>query len=83
MKSHELKKWRLRNNYSQTDLARALGVSNITISRWERQEREIPPFLHLALKCLKKKGGEILKGRPPVRGRGTRSERQTKKGKEV
>ena len=82
MKPDELKQWRIRNNYSQTDLAKSLGVTSITISRWERQEREIPPFLHLALKCLKKKGGEILKGRPPAKGRDLRGEENTKRKKE-
>jgi hypothetical protein len=50
---------------------------NITISRWERGEREIPSFLHLALKPLKKKGGGIKVGRPAMK----REAKDTKKGR--
>jgi transcriptional regulator with XRE-family HTH domain len=60
----ELQSWRKQNGYSQSHLARALGVVTITISRWERGEREIPPFLHLALQSLKKRGSTIKRGRP-------------------
>jgi hypothetical protein len=31
----------------------------LTVSRWERGVREIPSFLHLALRCLELEGGEI------------------------
>lgn len=73
----ELHEWRKSNGYSQSDLAKELGVSTNTISRWERGELKIPPFLHIALKCLKRKGGEIRKaGRPP------KSAAETKKKKE-
>jgi DNA-binding XRE family transcriptional regulator len=77
MLSEELKIWRIKNNYSQRQLAKALGVTNITISRWERGEREIPSFLHLALKPLKKKGGGIKVGRPAMK----REAKDTKKGR--
>ncbi|UCH80905.1 MAG: helix-turn-helix transcriptional regulator [Nitrospiraceae bacterium] len=60
----ELQSWRKQNGYSQSHLARALGVVTITVSRWERGEREIPPFLHLALRSLKKRGSTIKRGRP-------------------
>jgi len=33
----------------------------------ERGEREPPSYLHLALKYLKKRGGRIQRGRPPMR----------------
>jgi transcriptional regulator with XRE-family HTH domain len=52
MTSEELKAWRYRNRYSQTKLARALNVDVMTVSRWERNVRHIPPFLHLALERL-------------------------------
>jgi transcriptional regulator with XRE-family HTH domain len=58
MTYNQLKKWRKRNGYSQSQLARALSVDVMTISRWERQLRKIPPFLHLALECLEIRGGE-------------------------
>ena len=62
MTSKELKAWRKKNGYSQGKLAKVLGVIPLTVSRWERGVREIPSFLHLALKCLEgKKGGEIKK----------------------
>ncbi|MBF0556063.1 MAG: helix-turn-helix transcriptional regulator [Nitrospirae bacterium] len=54
----ELKQWRANNGYSQVKLAEALSVIPITVSRWERGVREIPKFLHLALKYLELKGGE-------------------------
>jgi DNA-binding XRE family transcriptional regulator len=75
----ELKKWRLDNGYSQSQLAKSLGVIKLTISRWERGDRTIPSFLHLALKSLKKRGGEIKRGRPAMK----QSEKKTKKRKEV
>ena len=52
MTSDELKKWREANGYSQSRLAEALTVHVMTVSRWERGVREIPSFLHLALKSL-------------------------------
>jgi len=53
-----LKAWREDNGYTQVDLALALGVIPLTVSRWERGVREIPPFLHLALEALEQRGGE-------------------------
>jgi transcriptional regulator with XRE-family HTH domain len=52
----ELKAWRARNGYSQSELAEVLGVASMSVSRWERGAREIPSFLHLALECIKEKG---------------------------
>ncbi len=69
----ELKKWREKNGYSQSQLAKALGVITISVSRWERGVREIPSFLHLALFGLEymgKKGGE----EPRKRGKPKRRE---------
>ena len=64
MLSAELQSWRNQNGYSQSQLAKALGVITVTVSRWERGEREIPPYLHLALKSLRRRGTEIKAGRP-------------------
>ena len=62
MSPQELKTWREQNNSRQSQLAEALHVHTMTISKWERGAREIPSFLYLALKCLKKrKGGESKK----------------------
>lgn len=57
----ELLQWRKKNGYSQISLGKALGVSTITVYRWEKEMREIPSFLHLALKYLELKGGEQKK----------------------
>jgi DNA-binding XRE family transcriptional regulator len=58
MKPEGLRKWRIENGYSQDELAHILGVHAFSVSRWECGTREIPPFLHLALKAIPKKGGE-------------------------
>ena len=57
MKPKQLKAWRKRNGYSQSQLAKALTVDTMTISRWEREVRAIPKFLHLALRWLEYEGG--------------------------
>jgi len=69
MGPNELKQWRVKNGYTQSQLAEVLGVIPISVSRWERGEREIPSFLHLALKYLEMKGEEI---RPVAKKRGRR-----------
>lgn len=58
MTPEKLKIWRNKHGYSQGKLAKALKVIPLTISRWERGVREIPSFLHLALKWLELEGGE-------------------------
>ena len=58
MKPSELVKWRKKQGFSQKKLADMLGVAEVTVFRWEKAMREIPPFLHLALKWLESKGGE-------------------------
>ncbi len=65
MKPGDLKKWRKRNNYSQSQLAKVLGVAKLTVSRWERGDREVPSFLHLALACMEKRKEKPSTGRPP------------------
>jgi transcriptional regulator with XRE-family HTH domain len=71
MTHNELKKWRSDHNYSQSQLAKALGTHVMTVSQWERNIRTIPSFLHLALRCLEVEGGESTKGK-------TKKERRTK-----
>ena len=58
MTTNELRQWRARNQYSQAELSKALGVSVITISRWETGARSIPVFLNLALNWIEHEGGE-------------------------
>ncbi len=48
----ELRAWRDQFGYSQQHLADLLEVAEMTISRWERGVREIPPYLYLALRSL-------------------------------
>lgn len=60
MKVDELKLWRLKNGYSQIQLAKVLKVDVMTISRWERGVREIPSYLHLALAYLEIKGNKPI-----------------------
>lgn len=52
MKADELLAWRKRRGLTQRQLARALGVDVMTVSRWERGVRSIPPHLPLALEAL-------------------------------
>jgi len=52
MKPKELKAWRTKHGYSQSKLARVLGVDTMTVSRWETGVRNAPSFLHLALAHL-------------------------------
>jgi transcriptional regulator with XRE-family HTH domain len=60
MTPNDLKKWRKENGYSQSQLAKVLGVAVQTVSRWENAAREIPSFLHLTLKCIpKKRAGQV------------------------
>ena len=60
MTSKDLQKWRKRTGYSQGKLAKVLGVTPLTVSRWERGERKPPSFLRLALERLEEiEGGEL------------------------
>jgi transcriptional regulator with XRE-family HTH domain len=54
----ELQKWRRDHGFTQETLAKALGVTTVTVGRWEAKMRQIPPFLHLALEALEARGGE-------------------------
>ena len=67
----ELKKWRTRRRLSQTELGELLGVNLMTVYRWEAGVCRIPPFLHLALRCLEREGGG-----GEVRGEKTKKERR-------
>lgn len=63
MNGDELKTRREALEMTQEQLANALSVHVMTVSRWERGERAIPPHLPLALKTVeaergKKKGGK-------------------------
>jgi transcriptional regulator with XRE-family HTH domain len=53
----ELHVWRKQAGLSQAGLAVLLGIDKQTVSRWERGDRGIPPFLHLALAYLARARG--------------------------
>ena len=72
MNPSELLQWRTRQGYTQKGLANLLGVNKMTVYRWEKAMREIPPFLHLALECLEMRGGE-------KKGKGTRKRKEVRK----
>jgi len=75
MTSHELKKWRLNQGYSQVKLAELLSVTDQTVYRWETDRREIPSFLHLALECLERRGGEQGGTKKGYKGKGKRGDK--------
>lgn len=52
MAPEDLQTWRRKQDVTQAGLALLLGVDVMTVSRWERGLREIPPYLHLALRAL-------------------------------
>ncbi|MEW6163088.1 MAG: helix-turn-helix transcriptional regulator [Nitrospirota bacterium] len=68
----ELKAWRKRTGYSQGKLAKVLGITPLTVSRWERGVTVIPSFLHLALRCLELEGGEL-------KAKGTKKKKEVKR----
>ena len=47
-----LREWRALRRISQRDLADILGVTNVTVARWELGDRPTPPYLHLALESI-------------------------------
>ncbi len=52
MTGKELKDYREGIDLTQEQLAEALQVASNTVSRWERDDRAIPPYLELALKTI-------------------------------
>lgn len=71
MKAAELLTWRKKRSLTRKQLADVLGTTVTTVYRWETAAREIPPFLHLALKWLEKEGGELKR-----KGMKTKTERR-------
>jgi len=73
MTPEELKKWRIEKGFTQHDLAEGLGVSNVSVCRWETGVRAIPSFLLLALETLERRKKESAE----------KPKKEIKKGKEV
>jgi transcriptional regulator with XRE-family HTH domain len=55
MTGDDLILWRKKQELTQRELARSLGVDVMTVSRWERGTRSIPALLPLALEALEKR----------------------------
>jgi DNA-binding transcriptional regulator YiaG len=55
MTGSQLKKLREQIGLSQAELADALGVATMTVSRWEREVQAPPPYVELALAELKRR----------------------------
>jgi DNA-binding XRE family transcriptional regulator len=69
MTPSELISWRKERGYSQKTLADKLGVAEVTVFRWEKEMRAIPPLLPLALSGLEYE--EVKRGK----GKGKEKER--------
>jgi transcriptional regulator with XRE-family HTH domain len=50
----DLRRWRLEHGLSQNALAGELGVTRLTVARWELGTRAMPTFLYLALRDLER-----------------------------
>jgi transcriptional regulator with XRE-family HTH domain len=55
MDADELREKRKALGMTQAQLAQSLGVNVMTVSRWERGLRSIPPHLPLALEAIEAK----------------------------
>lgn len=54
MSGEELKSYREKLGLTQEQLAEALKVASNTVSRWERNDRAIPPYLSLAIETIER-----------------------------
>jgi DNA-binding XRE family transcriptional regulator len=61
MARSDLAKWRKEWGLTQKRLAKDLGVDVMTVSRWERGVRSIPPHIPLALETLENRMKEDIK----------------------
>jgi transcriptional regulator with XRE-family HTH domain len=50
----DLREWRLRHGLSQRALGEELGVTRLTVARWELGTRAMPAFLYLTLRELER-----------------------------
>lgn len=70
MTPQEVRKWRSDNGFTQQRLADELGVTVITVCRWETETRAIPSMLVLALEALQKReeAGKSKTKKPKKKG---------------
>jgi DNA-binding transcriptional regulator YiaG len=61
MTGNELKDWREKLEMTQGQLAHALEVDVMTISRWEREVRSIPTYLKLAMETVERNQSNLPK----------------------
>lgn len=54
MTGKELKEYREKIGLTQEQLSEALQVASNTVSRWEREDRAIPPYLPLAIETIER-----------------------------
>lgn len=52
MTAEDIAYWRLQHNLTQQQLADLLGVTRLTVARWETSVQQSPFFLKLALERL-------------------------------
>jgi transcriptional regulator with XRE-family HTH domain len=50
----DLRRWRLEHGLSQRALGEELGVTRLTVARWELGTRAMPAFLYLTLRELER-----------------------------
>jgi transcriptional regulator with XRE-family HTH domain len=65
MTPEALRAWRQARNLTQGELGAILGVTWVTVSRWENGHRAVPSFLELALRAIDADRAEWLDGRLP------------------
>ena len=63
MTPEDLRKWRKERDLTMSDLATLLGVTLLTVHRWETRKRAMPPFLELAIRFLEQQ--PLLYREPP------------------
>lgn len=60
MSPDELSTWRNDRNYTQAELAKALGIHRVTVAKWEAGMIVIPKIIAFALKGIDAMGGEAI-----------------------
>lgn len=66
MTGEQLRAWRRKHHLSQLRLAQTLGISKLTVIRWEGGHQAPPDYLGLALERIE----QLLRAGTVVRSRG-------------